>query len=366
MGRDGVKRGPVAPAEEAPARIHAQVAEYYGRVLSRSEDLKTSACCAAGPPPPHLAARLGRIHEAVQARFYGCGFPLPEALEGATVVDLGCGSGRDVYLAAQLVGEGGFVHGVDMTEAQLEVARETLPWHMERFGYARPNVAFHQAYIEDLSALPIEPGSVDVVISNCVFNLSPRKDLVLAECHRLLAEGGELYFSDVFCDRRLPEAVRNDPELYGECLGGAMYVHDFFDLARATAFLDPRIVARAPIEIGDPALAARVGPARFQSLTLRLFKIPGLEPRCEDYGQIAIYRGGLEEAPARFRLDDHHLFEVGRPERVCGNTAAMLSQTRLGRYFEVHGDTSTHFGLFSCAPAASDPPSAGEAGGPCC
>ena len=344
--------------------VRDHVARYYGERLAGSEDLKTNACCAAGAPPAHLRPRLERIHEAVQARFYGCGFPIPEALEGCTVVDFGCGTGRDVYLAAQLVGPGGFVHGIDMTEAQLRIARQTLAWHMDRFGYARPNVAFHQGYIEDLSEVPIEDGSVDVVISNCVFNLSPRKDLVLAECYRLLKEGGEVYFSDVFADRRLPEAVRDDPDLYGECLGGAMYFHDFLDLAREVGFHDPRRVLSAPIEIQDPAVAAKVGAARFRSVTLRLFKLGDLEPRCEDYGQVAVYRGGLEEAPGRFRLDDHHLFEVGRPERVCGNTASMLSHTRLARYFEVRGDRSTHFGLFDCGPArtrdetapAGDPP----------
>ncbi len=330
------------------AELRERVSAYYGRVLTKSEDLATNACCASGAPPPPIAEALANVHDDVTARFYGCGFPLPDALEGCVVLDLGSGTGRDVYLASQLVGERGFVHGVDMTEEQLEVARRTLPWHTKRFGYAQPNVAFHRGFIEELEALPIEPGSVDVVISNCVVNLSPMKDRVLEGVHRLLKPGGEFYFSDVIADRRLSEEVSSDPLLHSECLGGASYGPDFLSLARRCGFADPRTVSRASIEIRNPDVERRAGAARFTSETLRLFKLAGLEERCEDYGQVASYRGGLPGSEAFFRLDDHHLFEAGRPERVCGNTAAMLAETRLARWFDVQGDRATHYGLFPC------------------
>jgi len=342
--------GASPPERRSPADddVRLRVQDYYGRVLRRSDDLATNACCAQGAPPAWLAEPLARVHEDVVARFYGCGFPLPGALEGAVVLDLGCGTGRDVFLASQLVGPKGFVHGVDMTESQLEVARSTQDWHMERFGYAKPNVAFHLGAIEALSALPIEPASVDVVISNCVVNLSPRKDLVLREVARVLRPGGEFHFSDVFCDRRLPEALAADPQLHAECLGGASYGPDFLALAREAGFPDPRALARAPIAIRNAEIERKIGAARFESLTLRLFKLAGLEPRCEDYGQLATYRGGLTGHEHLFALDDHHLFEAGRPERVCGNTAEMLSGTRLRAWFDVQGDRSRHFGLFAC------------------
>lgn len=93
-----------------------------------------------------------------------------------------------------------------------------------------------------------------------------------------------------------------------------------------------------------------MGAARFKSVTLRLFKLPSLEPRCEDYGQIATYRRPIEGVGAVFHLDDHHAFELGRPERVCGNTAAMLRDTRFGAHFEVVGDTTVHHGVFDCGP----------------
>jgi SAM-dependent methyltransferase len=328
--------------------VRAWVRDYYGRQLQGSGDLKTSACCVAAPPPPHVAAALAHIHPDVSARFYGCGWPIPEALDGATVLDLGCGTGRDVYLLAQLVGPRGHVHGVDMTEAQLQVAWDTRAWHAERAGLSSSNVSLHLGYIEDLSFLP--DASVDVVVSNCVVNLSPRKDLVLAEAHRVLKPGGELYLSDVLADRRLPAEVLNDPLLHAECLGGAMYDFDFDQLAKRTGFLDPRVLRAAPIQIEDPALRARAGAARFTSVTSRLFKLDGLEPRCEDYGQVATLIRPIPDVGAVFHLDDHHTFELGRPERVCGNTASMLSETRLAAYFRVDGDRSRHFGVYPCGP----------------
>ncbi|MCA9666942.1 MAG: methyltransferase domain-containing protein [Myxococcales bacterium] len=328
--------------------VRAWVKDYYGKVLAQSSDLKTNACCATGAPPEHVRAGLSNVHTRVLERFYGCGFPIPEALSGATVLDLGCGTGRDVYLIAQLVGENGMVHGVDMTDEQLAVARETLPWHMQRFGYGRENVAFHQGYIEDLRALDIADNSVDVVVSNCVVNLSPRKDLVLAEVFRVLKPGGEFYFSDVFCDRRLPADIANDALLHSECLGGAMYDADFMQLAKQSGFVDPRAIESAPITINSAEVQARVGAARFVSTTLRLFKLDGLDAGCEDYGQIATYREVMPEVGRLFALDDHHLFELGRPERVCGNTAAMLGETRFAPYFEITGDRSVHYGAFSC------------------
>lgn len=348
--------------------VRGFVRAYYGTTLGSSADLATDACCADGPPPAHVVEALARVDDRVVARFYGCGHPIPTALEGCTVLDLGCGTGRDVYVLSQLVGPDGFVHGVDMTAEQLALAEETLDDHMARFGYAKPNVAFHRGYIEDLAALGIADASVDVVVSNCVVNLAPDKRAVLREAARVLKPGGELYFSDVVADRRLPPEVAEDPVLHAECLGGAPYEHDLLDAARAVGFADPRIVKRSPISVNRPDLARRVGTARFESLTLRLFKLPDLEPRCEDHGQVATYRGGMPETPHVVWLDDHHAFEAGRPERVCGNTAAMLSETRFAPWFDVT-PRGAHHGLFPCEPTIAAAARAGQAGSPgaaCC
>ncbi len=202
--------------------ISESVRHYYGQVLQSSNDLKTSACCSIDAIPAHLKMLLAELHPEVVERFYGCGSPLPPALSGCTVLDLGCGSGRDCYLLSKLVGEEGRVIGVDMTPEQLEVATRHRNWHAERFGYQISNVDFLYGHIENLATLGIADNSIDVVVSNCVINLSPEKAQVMAEIFRVLKPGGELYFSDVFADRRIPASLRNDPVLLGECLGGAM------------------------------------------------------------------------------------------------------------------------------------------------
>lgn len=324
--------------------MHELVKDYYGRQLQSSADLKTSACCDLSLVPGWLRPLLARIHPEVLARYYGCGLVCPPQLEGCRVLDLGCGSGRDVYALAQLVGARGEVVGVDMTEAQLAVAEGHRAFHAEAFGF--DNVRFLQGYIESLEQLALEPGSFDVIVSNCVVNLSPDKDAVLAGVQRLLKPGGEFYFSDVYADRRVPDALRNDPELYGECLGGALYWNDFLHLARRQGFADPRLVEDRPLAVTDPALAARVGNVGFYSATYRLFKLDTLESACEDYGQAVIYRGTVPDHPDRFVLDKHHGIETGRVFPVCGNTWRMLADTRFAPHFEFHGDFSRHFGLF--------------------
>lgn len=325
--------------------MHDIVQDYYGHQLQHSGDLKTSACCDISQVPDWLKPLLARIHPEVLSRYYGCGLVCPPLLQGCRVLDLGCGSGRDVYALAQLVGRAGEVIGIDMTEEQLAVAERHRTFHRDAFGF--DNVRFLHGYIERLDELGLDASSFDVIVSNCVVNLSPDKDAVLAGVHRLLKDGGEFYFSDVYADRRVPAAVRNDPVLYGECLGGALYWNDFLRLAQRHGFADPRLVADRPLALTDPLLAARTGNVRFFSATYRLFKLGGLESACEDYGQAVIYRGSIPDHPHRFVLDKHHDIEAGRVFPVCGNTWRMLRDTRFGPHFDFIGDFSRHYGLFA-------------------
>ncbi len=325
--------------------MHEIVQDYYGRTLQHSDDLKTSACCDVTQNPAWLKAVLAGIHPDVLSRYYGCGLVCPPLLEGCRILDLGCGSGRDVYALAQLVGRTGEVVGVDMTDEQLAVAQRHLDYHNQTFGYA--NVRFLHGYIERLDELDLEPGSFDVIVSNCVVNLSPDKDAVLRGAYRLLKPGGELYFSDVYADRRIPDAVRNDAVLYGECLGGTLYWNDFQRLALRHGFFDPRLVTDRPLAITDPDLATRIGNLRFFSATHRLFKIAELESACEDYGQGVIYKGSIAHHPDRFVLDKHHDFETGKVSPVCGNTWRMLHDTRFAPHFEFIGNFNRHYGLFT-------------------
>lgn len=324
--------------------MHDIVQDYYGNQLQSSSDLRTTACCDISQIPEWLKPLLSRIHPDVLSRYYGCGLVCPPLLEGCRVLDLGCGSGRDVYALAQLVGPTGQVVGVDMTDEQLAVAQQTQDFHAAAFGYS--NVRFLHGYIERLDELDLAPGSFDVIVSNCVVNLSPDKDAVMRGVHSLLKEGGEFYFSDVYADRRVPTAVRNHPVLYGECLGGALYWNDFLRLAHRQGFADPRLTADQPLLITDPALAPLIGSLRFYSATYRLFKISALETACEDYGQAVIYRGTIANHADRFVLDKHHDIETGKVFPVCGNTWRMLQETRFASHFDFIGDFNRHYGLF--------------------
>lgn len=334
------------------------VQDYYGKVLQSTADLKTSACCLVEALSPRVLVALRNVHEDVIKRFYGCGSPIPESLAGLTVLDLGCGSGRDCYVLAQLVGSQGRVIGLDITAEQLAVARGTQAWHAERFGFA--STEFLDGYIEDLSAIP--DASVDLVVSNCVINLSPDKPRVFREIFRVLRPGGELYFSDVFSDRRVPAALAKDPVMLGECLGGALYTEDFRRLMAAVGCADVRTVSARALVIDNPELEQRAAGIGFSSRTVRAFKL-SLEDRCEDYGQVATYLGAMAETPADFVLDDRHRFVAHKPMLVCGNTADMLQGSRYALHFHVQGNKTRHFGLFDCAPSPLATPASG---GSCC
>jgi len=348
MGKKNKFERAMAPTSTSE-EVRAWVSDYYGKQLKASKDLKTNACCASGKPPKWIQLPLSKVHPSVSDKFYGCGFPFPEAMEGCVVADLGCGSGRDVYVISQLVGQVGHVHGIDMTAEQLDVAKGALEDQMKTFfGTAdKPNVTFHQGFIEDLSFL--ETSSVDVVVSNCVVNLSPKKELVMQEIYRILKPGGEFYFSDVFVDRRLNTEIAFDPLLHSECLGGALYTRDFINMAKNVGFKDPRKLTSAPITIRNDDIEKMVGNTKFDSITYRLFKLDSLDYQCEDYGQSATYLGTVSSSPNLFWLDDHHAFEIGRPERICANTAAMLSETRYAKHFKILGEKQVHYGAFDCA-----------------
>ena len=326
--------------------LHESVRQYYGTALQGSADLRTDACCTPGAVPEYLKPLLADIHPEVSGRYYGCGLVAPDLLEGLRVLDLGCGSGRDLYLLSRLVGEAGEVVGVDMTADQLAVAARHQDYHRDRYGYRRSNVRLIEGRIEHLETLGLEPESFGLIVSNCVVNLSPDKPAVLAQAQALLKPGGELYFSDVYADRRVPSELAADPVLYGECLAGALYWNDFLHLARNAGFTDPRLVADRPIGISDPQIEERVAPARFYSATYRLFKLCGLEPDCEDYGQAVAYRGTLPRHPGAWPLDKHHRFSTGKVKAVCGNTWRMLAETRLRPHFDFYGAGGQHLGLF--------------------
>lgn len=347
--------------------IRDKVREYYGTVVKSSADLKTGVCCCSSAPR-NVRPILDELPDEVKDRFYGCGSPLPPLLEGCTVLDLGCGTGRDVFVASKLVGPNGRVIGIDMTDEQLEVGKRYRDEVAKTFGYDHSNVEFKRGYIEDLASLGIGDSSIDVVISNCVINLSPFKEQVFSEIYRVLKEGGELYFSDVFADRRLPEELSNDPVLRGECLGGAMYIEDFRRMMRKIGWEDFRYMSTHVSSIDNDEIAEKVDGITFFSRTVRAFKLAALEDLCEQYDQVATYLGTIPGQEQFFNLDDHHRFFTDEPMEVCGNSCAMVQETRFGKCFSIEGDRSVHKGPFpGCGniPYAADGDDCGCSSG-CC
>ncbi|RLA74022.1 MAG: hypothetical protein DRG11_06315 [Epsilonproteobacteria bacterium] len=327
--------------------------EYYGDILNTNDDLKTTACCTLDKIPQRVKDTLPYIMDEIKDKYYGCGSPMPLVLEGQTMLDLGCGSGRDVYILSKLVGQNGFVHGIDMTANQINIAKKYQKDQTKRFDFKDINTAFIHDYIENIDK-HFKPNSIDIITSNCVINLLQDKQDILKKVFNLLKDGGEFYFSDVYASRRLPKHIKEHKVLHGECLGGALYTNDFLRYARQAGFVEPRVVSTKEIEITDKSLVNIVGKTKFYSITYRLWKISDLDTVCEDYGQRATYLGGIEHSELEFQLDENHLFEIDRAEHICKNTADMLSKTRYKKYFKITGGTDIHFGQFkSCATLAT-------------
>jgi SAM-dependent methyltransferase len=214
-----------------PTTIHETVREHYAeRIKSNASCCGPDNCCSTDNNlyPADLLATLPEGESAVS---YGCGDPITLATlqPGQTVLDLGSGAGLDCFFAAKKVGETGKVIGVDMTPEMIERAR----------GGAKRldinNVEFRQGYLEDL---PVDSNSVDVIISNCVINLSPDKSKVFSEAFRVLKSGGKFAVSDIVTDGPLPDSVKQSLSAWAGCVAGAVEVKDYIGMMEAVGFTD--------------------------------------------------------------------------------------------------------------------------------
>ena len=326
--------------------LHKITQDYYGKQLQGSKDLKTNCCKCSEKPPKYIREAISLLHEDIISHYYGCGLVIPDLLEGLTCLDLGCGAGHDVYILSKLVGEKGKIYGVDMTEEQLNIAEKYKEYQTKVYGYSKPNVEFIKGYIENLEAIP--DNSIDLIVSNCVVNLSPNKKDVFKEAYRVLKPGGEMYFSDVYSDRRIPEKLLHDPILHGECLSGALYWNDFLSLVKTVGFKSPRLAKDRPLSITNKDIEKLIGFAKFYSATYRLFKIPEFDNTDgEDYGLKIKYKGTIETCPDIFILDKENKFETGKEYNICGNTYRILNESRFRKHFEFYGNFEIHYGIMN-------------------
>ena len=216
---------------QSPTPIHEVVREHYAERIKNNASCcgpSAGSCSDSNLYPADLLATLPEGESAVS---YGCGDPITLASlqPGQTVLDLGSGAGLDCFFAAKKVGATGHVIGVDMTPEMIERATSSA----KRMGVA--NVEFRQGYLEDL---PVDANSVDVIISNCVINLSPDKSKVFAEAFRVLKPGGKLAVSDIVTDGPLPEAVKQSLSAWAGCVAGAVEAKDYVGVMQAVGFTD--------------------------------------------------------------------------------------------------------------------------------
>ena len=211
------------------------VRERYSRAAERVED---KLCCPTTYDPQYQKVIPAEILE----KDYGCGNPSRHLRPGETVLDLGSGTGKICFIAAQVVGPSGRVIGVDMTPEMLAKARANA----EKGGYT--HVEFREGEIEKL---PVEDNSVDIVISNCVINLSPDKEAVFSEIHRVLKPGGKFFVSDIVLSAPLPDSIRNSAAAYTACVAGALLKEDYLAKIQASGFKEVNVLKESTFPL-DP------------------------------------------------------------------------------------------------------------------
>lgn len=279
------------------------VREFYAKAAEKPQ---SELCCSTELDPEEV----GHIPKEVMDRSYGCGSPvvLAQPVSGETTLDLGSGGGIDCFMAARKVGPSGRVIGVDMTDEMLAVANRNRTAVAERLGY--DVVEFRRGFLE---RIPVESKSIDLVTSNCVINLSPDKKAVFREMWRVLKDHGRTVVSDIVSRESVPDHLRVNPRLWGECLAGALTEEEFLTWLEQAGFHGLQILKRD--------LWKTVEGCTFYSVTLRGFKFERIDDR-RFTGQRAVYLG-----PQKAVMDeDGQLFPRNEPIEVSTDTAAKLSR----------------------------------------
>ncbi len=233
-----------------PEQIRKLVREGYTRIAERDTTQRAEQAAKAGRKLGYDEEQLAAVPEEANLGV-GCGNPtaIDTLQPGEVVVDLGSGAGMDAFLAARAVGPSGRVIGIDMTNAMLEKARANAAEN----GYT--NVEFRKGRIEEL---PLEDASVDVIISNCVINLSPEKAKVYAEAYRVLKPGGRMMVSDVVLEKELPDFIVQSIDAYIGCVGGASFRPVYLRTIKEAGFREVRIDKESSfgdtISLDDPQI----------------------------------------------------------------------------------------------------------------
>lgn len=328
------------PNESPTLDVERAVRERYSDAARSREG---ALCCPVDYDPRLLEV----IPREILERDYGCGDPSVYVREGDTVLDLGSGAGKICFIAAQLAGPEGRVIGVDMNDDMLELARKAAPLVAKEVGYA--NVEFRRGKIQDLALdqdwanrhltenpvhnvtdmsifqdlcerlrceEPLIPDdSIDIVVSNCVLNLvrSSEKAQLIREVFRVLKRGGRVAISDIVSDEPVPEALRNDPDLWSGCISGAFEEQEILSALEEAGFYG------IEIDRWDDEPFATVDGIVFRSVTITAKK--GKDGPCYEANQAIIYKGPWKQVED----DDGHILRRGERRAVCEKTFAILS-----------------------------------------
>ena len=278
------------------------VQRFYSKAaVSAQENL----CC----PTDYNPVELSHIPKEVLEISYGCGSPVGKAglQEGQTMVDLGSGGGIDCFIAAKHVGETGHVYGIDMTEEMLSIARKNSEQVVKNLGY--DNIKFKQGFLENI---PIDDNCVDLVTSNCVINLSTKKNEVFKEIYRILKPGGHFLISDIISEIEVPEIMKNNKELWGECISGALTLKDFLNHARNNLFKG--------LLIQKDYLWKEVEGIKFYSYTIEGCKFSSDKMSIDKNSFFAIYTGPFDSV-----LFEGTKFKLGETVEIDKKTLEIIS-----------------------------------------
>ncbi len=282
--------------------ITRQVSERYAKAVTTGEQM----CCPTGYNFDDLRAF---VPEEVLRVSYGCGTPagLATVKPGETVLDIGSGGGIDCFEAARRVGPTGRIVGVDMTDEMLTMARRNAPIVAKNLGYPESNVEFRKGQAENL---PVEDGTIDLIISNCVINLAPDKKKVFREMFRVIRPGGRFTISDIVADQPVPQYLIHDAQKWGDCLSGALPAWEYLAGLVQAGFLGVHQMKFTPWSVIDGI--------HFLSLTLTGYKLP---EQAEPSG----IRFATLVGPFRRAVDElGQTYHRGRPEPISARMAQLL------------------------------------------